>query len=210
MNETLLLGIDLGTGGCKITIINPKGDILAEASAEYETFHPKPSWCEQDPQDWFSALIHCLKKITDSGIIDLKDVKSIALDGSTHNAVLLDEQMQVIRPTIMWTDQRSVDEVGFLEQEWGADIFRITYQKVSPTWTLPQLLWIKNHEPENFEKIFRIMFVKDYVRYLLTGSWETDFIDAQGTLFFDAANNQWSDKLCYPLKFYRQSVSQLI
>ena len=196
MNETLLLGIDLGTGGCKITIINPKGDILAEASAEYETFHPKPSWCEQDPQDWFSALIHCLKKITDSGIIDLKDVKSIALDGSTHNAVLLDEQMQVIRPTIMWTDQRSVDEVGFLEQEWGADIFRITYQKVSPTWTLPQLLWIKNHEPENFEKIFRIMFVKDYVRYLLTGSWETDFIDAQGTLFFDAANNQWSDKLC--------------
>ena len=196
MNETLLLGIDLGTGGCKITIINPKGDILAEASAEYETFHPKPSWCEQDPQDWFLALIQCLKKITDSGIIDLKDIKSIALDGSTHNAVLLDEQMLVIRPTIMWTDQRSVNEVSFLEKQLGADIYRITYQKVSPTWTLPQLLWIKNHESENFKKIFRIMFVKDYVRYLLTGSWETDFIEAQGTLLLDATNNQWSDELC--------------
>ncbi len=195
-SDTLLLGIDIGTGGCKISIINQRGEILAESSHEYETFHPKSSWCEQNALDWYSALISCLKKIKNSGNINLKDIKSIALDGSTHNAVLLDKQMGVIRPTIMWTDQRSIEEVNYLENGWGQKIFQITYQKVSPTWTLPQLLWVKNHEPENFEKIFRIMFVKDYVRYLLTGSWETDFIEAQGTLLFDATNNQWSDELC--------------
>src|SRR5690606_4220255 len=72
----------------------------------------------------------------------------------------------------------------------------ITYQQVAPTWTLPQLLWIKNNEPENFRKIDKIMFAKDYVRFLLTGSWETDYIDAQGTLFFDMKNNRWSEKIC--------------
>jgi xylulokinase len=104
--------------------------------------------------------------------------------------------MEVIRPTIMWTDQRSKSEVEYLEKGWGSEIFKITYQKVAPTWTLPQLLWIKNNEPDNFNKIYRIMFVKDYVRYLLTGSWETDYIDAQGTLFYDMEKNRWSEELC--------------
>ena len=85
--------------------------------------------------------------------------------------------MDIIRPTIMWTDQRSVKEVEYLEKEYGQKIFNIAYQKVSPTWTLPQLLWVKNNEPENYKRINKVMFVKDYVRYLLTGSWETDYIE---------------------------------
>ena len=190
------MGIDLGTGGCKIAVINVLGDIVAEASSEYPTRHPIPSYSEQNPEDWFSALIDCLKKIQKSENIDLKAICAISLDGSTHNAVLLDRQMQVIRPTIMWTDQRSTEEVNYLETGWGDEIFRISYQNVSTTWTLPQLLWIKYHEPENFEKIHRIMFVKDFIRYQLTGTWETDFIDAQGTMLFDVAKNQWSEELC--------------
>jgi len=195
-NDTLLLGIDFGTGGCKLTVINPYGDVVAEVSEEYETYHPKPSWCEQNPGDWFLALTSCLAKIRELKNIDMSQIKSIAMDGSTHNAVLLDQQMEVIRPTIMWTDQRCIDEVKYLEIGWGAEIFRMTYQKVSPTWTLPQLLWVKNNEPANFQKIHRIMFVKDYIRYLLTGSWGTDYIDAQGTLLYDVAKNQWSEELC--------------
>ncbi len=195
-SDILFMGIDFGTGGCKITIINPNGDIVAETSEEYETYHPKPSWCEQNPDDWFLALTCCLTKIKKSTNIDLNHIKSIALDGSTHNAVLLDKQMEVIRPTIMWTDQRSIDEVKYLEIGWGAEIFGMTYQKVSPTWTLPQLLWVKNNEPYNFQKIHRIMFVKDYIRFQLTGSWETDYVDAQGTLFYDVVKNQWSEELC--------------
>lgn len=196
MSDKLLLGIDLGTGGCKITVIDVIGNIIAEFSEEYETYHPKPSYSEQNPSDWFLALTTCLTKIRKSKNIDLKNVKSIAVDGSTHNAVLLDRQMKVIRPTIMWTDQRSGDEVACLDKGWGAEIFGLTYHKVSPTWTLPQLLWVKNHEPDNFKKIHRIMFVKDYIRYLLTGSWETDFIDAQGTLLFDIGKKEWSKELC--------------
>jgi xylulokinase len=196
MSDIFLLGIDFGTGGCKITIINQKGEIQAESSREYIALHPQPSFSEQNPDDWFTSLISCFAEIRELKKIDLKQIKAVALDGSTHNAVLLDRQMKVIRPAIMWTDQRSSAEVEYLEKGWGSEIFRIAYQKVAPTWTLPQLLWIKNNEPSNFRKIHRIMFVKDYIRYLLTGSWETDYIEAQGTMFFDIDKRKWSEDLC--------------
>lgn len=170
---------------------------MAEASVEYPTSHPEPFYSEQDPRDWFSALTNCLKRVQEENNFNLKTIKAVGVDASTHNAVLLDSQMQIIRPTIMWTDQRSIDEVKYLEKEQGNEIFRITYQKVSPTWTLPQLLWIKRNEPENFKNIHRIMFVKDYIRYQLTGSWETDYIDAQGTLLYDMQKSRWSDELCH-------------
>jgi len=194
MKDSLLLGIDFGTGGCKVTVTDAEGRVIAEASEEYPTIHPKPFFSEQNPKDWYTAFISCLGKI---GVkINLKEVLAISLDASTHNAVLLDREMKVIRPTIMWTDQRSIKEVEFLENGWGGDIFRIGYQKVAPTWTLPQLLWVKNNEPENYARIHKVMFVKDYIRYLLTGTWETDYIDAQGTLFFDMARSEWSADLC--------------
>lgn len=196
MEKKLLLGIDFGHGGCKITLIDYKGYIIAEATEEYKTEHPHPSYSEQDPRDWFSALVKCLKNIKEKNKINFKTIIAISLDASTHNAVLLDKNMKVIRPTIMWTDQRSINEVASLEKRWGKTIFDIGYQRVSPTWTLPQLLWVKNNEPENFKKIHRIMFVKDYVRYLLTGNWETDYIEAQGTLLFDMKKSEWSKTLC--------------
>jgi xylulokinase len=194
--DTILLGIDFGTGGCKVTIINALGEILSEASEEYETIHPKPAYCEQNPEDWFLALKGCLLRISGLNREILTKVGAISLDGSTHNAVLLDSSMKVLRPTIMWTDQRSVNEADYLEKGWGELIFCITHNRVSPTWTLPQLLWIKNNEPDNFKRIHRIMFVKDYVRYLLTGSWETDYIDAQGSQLFDVQKMKWSEEMC--------------
>ena len=195
MNKKLLLGADFGTGGCKVTIIDNFGNIIVEAKEEYKTYHPKPSYSEQNPKDWFKALISCLKKVSEDNV-NLSDVIAISLDASTHNAVLLDNNMDVIRPTIMWTDQRSVKEVEYLEKEYGQKIFNIAYQKVSPTWTLPQLLWIKNNEPERYKRISKVMFVKDYIRYLLTGSWETDYIEAQGTLMFDMNKFKWSADIC--------------
>jgi xylulokinase len=194
MSERYLFGIDFGTGGCKVKVIDTEGAVISEASKEYPTHHPKPFYSEQNPDDWYLALVSCLKELRDK--IELNNVLAISLDASTHNAVLLDKEMQVIRPTIMWTDQRSKKEVDYLENGWGDEIFKIGYQKVAPTWTLPQLLWVKNNEPENFAKIRKVMFVKDYIRYLLTGSWETDYIDAQGSLFFDVAKSRWSTELC--------------
>ncbi|MDD5660195.1 MAG: xylulokinase, partial [Actinomycetota bacterium] len=196
MKKNILLGVDFGTGGCKITVIDDNGNIMAEASKEYITHHPKLQHSEQNPHDWLKSFIECLKKVKNIKDIDMDDIVAMSFDDSTHNAVLLDKNMEVIRPTIMWTDQRSVKEVEYLEKNWGEDIFKIGYQKVAPTWTLPQLLWIKNNEPHNFEKIDKIMFVKDYVRYLLTENWITDYIDAQGSLLFDIDKKKWSETLC--------------
>jgi len=196
VKNLMLLGVDLGTGGCKITIIDDEGRILAEPTEEYRTYHPKSSYSEQKPNDWFLAFKACITKAKEKNSIDLKNIEAISLDASTHNAVLLDREMKIIRPTIMWTDQRSISEVEYLENNWGPKIFEIGYQKVAPTWTLPQLLWIKNNEPDNYKKINKIMFIKDYIRYRLTGSWETDYIDAQGTLLFDMGKLKWSEELC--------------
>lgn len=199
--KELLLGIDFGTGGCKITLIDYEGNIVAESTEEYVTFHPKPSYSEQDPKNWFPALVRSLKRVREEKEIDLASIKAVSLDASTHNAVLLDKDMKIIRPTIMWTDQRSLGEVRYLEKNWGQKIFEIGYQKVAPTWTLPQMLWVKNNEPKNYKKINKVMFVKDYVRYLLTNSWETDYIEAQGTLMFDIGNTRWSEEICSIIDF---------
>ena len=208
MDNSLLLGIDFGTGGCKITVIDREGLVVAEASEDYKTYHPQPFYSEQNPDDWFPACLACLSKVRHR--VDLGNIVGLSLDASTHNAVLLDREMNIIRPTIMWLDQRSSKEVAFLEQHGGEEIFKIGYQKVSPTWTLPQLLWIKNNEPHNFKRIHKIMFIKDYVRYRLTGTWQTDYIDAQGTLLFDMEKSCWSTTLCDMIGLPRHVLPPLV
>lgn len=195
MYEKLMMGVDFGTGGCKVTVLDEEGQITGEAEWSYPTHHPFPGFSEQNPEDWFNALLECLRQLVEQGL-EISKIRWIALDGSTHNAVLLDKDSQVIRPVIMWTDQRSHKEVEELRRLYGEEIYDITYQQVSTTWTLPQLMWLKNQEPENFRRIARIMFVKDYIRYLLTDSWATDFIDAQGSMLCDMTTKQWSHELC--------------
>ena len=190
----LLLGIDFGTGGCKVTAIGEDGAFVDEAGVEYPTRHEHPGWSEQEPGDWWNALVAALRKLSDKGV-DLKSVAACALDGSTHNAVLLDAKYRPLRRTIMWTDQRSAAECEALRAGWGERIFSTCYQMPAPTWTLPQMMWLKAHEPDVLAKTEHVLFVKDYVRYLLTGEAATDRIEAQGTLFFDMAKSVWDADL---------------
>ena len=190
----ILLGIDYGTGGCKVTAIDETGAFVGEASTEYVTYHEHPGWSEQEPQDWWTSLRESLKKLAAKGV-DLKSVAACALDGSTHNAVLLDADYRPVRRTIMWTDQRATAECAALKAERGEQVFSTCYQMPAPTWTLPQLMWLKAHEPEALAKVEHVLFVKDYVRYLLTGQAATDYIEAQGTLFFDMKKMAWADDL---------------
>ena len=199
----MLLGIDFGTGGCKVTAIGVDGAFAGEASVEYQTHHDHPGWSEQEPADWWRALREALAKLAAKGV-GLADVAALALDGSTHNAVLLDEAWRPVRRTIMWTDQRSVAECEALRRggagsegarPLGERIFERCYQMPAPTWTLPQLMWLKAHEPEALARTAHVLFVKDYVRYLLTGEAATDRIEAQGTLFFDMARQDWDAPL---------------
>lgn len=192
--EPLLLGIDFGTGGCKVTAVTPDGTTVGEASVEYPTFYEHPGWSEQNPEDWYDAMCQALKLIREKGV-DLKRIAALSFDGSTHNAVLLDGNMNVLRRTIMWTDQRSTKECSFLKENYADKIFSTAYQMPTPTWTLPQLRWLAENEPEILTQVRHILFVKDYVRYLVTGVAVTDYIEAQGTLFFDMKKMAWSAEL---------------
>ena len=194
VSKDILLGIDFGTGGCKVTAIDCVGNLVGENSVEYPTEFAHVGWSEQVPADWYDAMCRALKNLRDKGV-DLKRVLAVSFDGSTHNAVLLDKDMNVVRKTIMWTDQRSVEECKFLRENYGDMIFTTGYQQVAPTWRLPQMRWLLNHEPEVLAKTAKILFVKDYVRYLVTGVAVTDYIEAQGTLFFDMKNMCWSPEL---------------
>ena len=190
----LLLGIDYGTGGCKVTVLDETGRFVGEASTEFATYHEHPGWSEQEPADWWTALCASLRKLTESGV-DLRSVAALALDGSTHNAVLLDGKMKPVRRTIMWTDQRATAECEALRAGYGEKVFSTCFQMPAPTWTLPQMMWLKANEPEALEKTEHVLFVKDYVRYLLTGHSATDYIEAQGTLFFDMRKTAWDAEL---------------
>ena len=198
----LLLGIDYGTGGCKVTAIGEDGAFAGEASTEFATYHDHPGWSEQEPQDWWDALAESLRKLAARGV-DLKSVVACALDGSTHNAVLLDAQYRPVRRTIMWTDQRATSECEALKAGWGEKVFSTCFQMPAPTWTLPQMMWLKANEPDVLKKTTHVLFVKDYVRYLLTGEAATDYIEAQGTLMWAmgrangtaVANGSWDAEL---------------
>ena len=193
-DRDILLGIDFGTGGCKVTAIDCTGNLLGDAAVEYPTEFAHPGWSEQEPADWYRAMCEALKRLSEKGV-DLAKVLAVSFDGSTHNAVLLDKAMKPVRKTIMWTDQRSVEECRFLAEHYGDAIFRTAFQKPAPTWTLPQMRWLMTHEPEVLAKTAKILFVKDYVRYLVTGVAATDYIEAQGTLFFDMQKTAWAEEL---------------
>ena len=190
----LLLGIDYGTGGCKVTVIDETGSFIGEASTEFATYHDHPGWSEQEPSDWWNALRDALAKLAAKGV-DLSSIAAIAPDGSTHNAVLLDADWKPVRRTIMWTDQRSTAECEALRVgNLAALIFRCCYQMPAPTWTLPQLMWLKSNEPDVIARTAHVLFVKDYVRFLLTGEAATDRIEGQGTLFFDMERQTWNEE----------------
>ncbi len=192
--DAIFLGIDFGTGGCKVTAVTGDGSVAGDASTEYATEFARPGWSEQDPDGWYPAMCSSLKKLRENGA-DFSKIRAVSFDGSTHNAVLLDEHMHPLRKTIMWTDQRSVGECALLKKEYADVIFRTAYQMPAPTWTLPQMMWLRNNEPEVLKKTRHVLFVKDYVRYLVTGHAATDYIEAQGTLFFDMKRQTWAEDL---------------
>lgn len=190
-----LLGIDLGTGGCKTTFIDLDGNICASSFKEYPSEHNKPGWSEQDPSLWINALVETLKDCESQMSDGFSGLLCLAVTASTHNAVLLDKHGDVIRSCIMWNDQRSGSQCDMLGRQYGDAIFRIGMQRPTPTWTLPQLMWVKENEPENFARIDKVMFTKDYVRSWLTGDFCTDVVDAQGSLLYDAREMKWSPEL---------------
>lgn len=191
-----LLGIDFGGGASKATLLAADGRIAAECTEEYPTLHPSLGYCEQDPCDWEAALWRNIRALLDKSGISPTDIAAVAIDSATHTALLCDIAGKPLRHAIHWTDCRASVESAYLRDNFGARIFELTYHRPDTIWTLPQLLWVRDHEPEVFGKIGRIFFEKDYLRWLLTGVFCTDRIEAAGSMLYDLGRGEWSEELC--------------
>ena len=191
-----VLGVDIGSGSVKLTLLCRDGKIAGTAGCEYPTFYPHVGWCEQDPEDWCQAFAAALKQLLENTGISAQEIKALAPDAATHTAVLLDEQKQVLRKAILWTDQRCKDQVRTLRESYLPTVEQQCLNTPTTVWTLPQFMWLRQHEPEVWGNIRHILFAKDYLRYRLTGRMQTDHIDAAGSMFYDVMQQDWSEELC--------------
>lgn len=190
----LYIGIDLGTSAVKLLLVNEKGTIVNETSREYPVYFPQNGWSEQNPTDWVNAVFDGLKELTSN--IDKSQISGIGCGGQMHGLVVLDENDKVIRPAILWNDGRTSKEVEYLNNVIGKDVLSENTANIAfAGFTAPKILWMKNNEPELFEKISKIMLPKDYISYILTGVHSCDYSDASGMLLLDVKNKCWSSKM---------------
>jgi xylulokinase len=196
MQEAMLMGIDLGAGSLKVTIIGSDGRSRGSASSEVRTDMPHPGWSEQDPEDWYRGLCDSVPRALSAAALEARDIAAVSFSAGAHTPVLLDSNDAVIRPAILWSDQRSGGESKALSEQAGDLIHRTSLNAPNPTWTLPQLKWLQRHEPRAVDRTRRLMVAKDYLRFRLTGLWHTDRVDAVGTMLADAAAAAWSDDIC--------------
>lgn len=187
-----VLGVDFGGGSSKATLIDENGKVVATSVSEYPTIYGENGKAEQNPEDWYNAacknIFNCLQTV------DKTQIKCICFDAATHTAVLMDENFNVVRNSVYWTDTRSARQKEYLATNFSDDIFAKFKHNVDTIWTLPELLWIKENEPDVWKKVKRIVFAKDYVRQKFTGDFFTDYIDAEGSMFFDFDKLKWDEK----------------
>lgn len=191
-----LLGIDFGGGASKATLLREDGVICADSTTEYPTYYPKRGCAEQNPADWVEATCRNISGVLEKSGVSPEEICAVSLDAATHTAVIMDGEFNVIRPAIYWTDTRNTSEVAFLKENYADVIDRQVLHKADTIWSLPELLWIKNNEPENWARVKKILFAKDYVRHCLTGDYVTDYIEAEGSMMFDINTMKWSSELC--------------
>ena len=185
------VGLDVGTTGVKAVAVSPDGAMLARAERSYPLSNPRPGWSEQDPQDWWRAAEAALADVS-AGV----EVAGIGLSGQMHGLVALDAAGRVLRPAILWNDQRTDDECAEIEDLIGVDrLIELTGNRALAGFTAPKLLWLRRHEPATFAQIARICLPKDYVRLRLADEWATDVADASGTLLLDVAQRRWSEEV---------------
>src|SRR5436305_1248675 len=182
-----LVGLDVGTTGVKALELSESGEVLARAEEGYPLSTPRPGWAEQDPEHWWRASEAALERLG-------SEPAAIGLSGQMHGLVCLDERDRVLRPAILWNDQRTAAECAEIEQRVGLErLIELTGNRALTGFTAPKLLWLRRHEPQVYTYITRILLPKDYVRLRLTGEHLVDAADASGTLLFDVGRRRWSD-----------------
>jgi len=190
------IGIDVGTSGTKTILTDSKGNILATATFEYPLYQPQIGWAEQNPEDWWDASVKGIRSVLEKSKVDPKEVKAVGLTGQMHGLVMLDKNYNVIRPSIIWCDQRTAKECDEITEKVGKErLIEITANPALTGFTASKILWVRNNEPQNYEKVYKILLPKDYIRFKLTGEFATDVSDASGMQLLDIKNRCWSDEV---------------
>ena len=187
------IGVDLGTSALKLVMMKGNGELVKTVSKEYPLYFPRSGWSEQNPTDWFLAVKEGLKEL--AAFADEK-IAGISFGGQMHGLVILDKEDKVLRPAILWNDGRSTEETDYLNNVIGKEkLSKLTANIAFAGFTAPKILWVKNNEPEIFAKISKIMLPKDYISYMLSGSFSTDYSDASGMMLLDVKNKKWSKEM---------------
>lgn len=194
---SVYLGIDIGTSGTKTLAMREDGEILATATVEYPLSSPRPGWSEQAPEDWWNASAKSVRQVLRKAGLTPDDISGIGLSGQMHGSVFLDRNHQVVRPALLWNDQRTAAECDEIERLAGGReaLIRMVANPALTGFTAPKILWLRNHEPRNFERTVKVLLPKDYVRFCMTGEFASEVSDASGTLLLDVVNRCWSEKL---------------
>ena len=195
----ILVGLDVGTTAVKALAVADDGEVVARCEVEYPLSTPRPGWSEQNPEDWWRATEQAL------AALDVREVAGIGLSGQMHGLVALDDADAVVRPAILWNDQRTAAQCEEIESRVGFDrLVELTGNRALTGFTAPKLLWLRRHEPEAFGRIAHVLLPKDYVRLRLCGEKAIDVADASGTLLFDVARRRWSDEVVDALEIPRE------
>jgi xylulokinase len=216
-----IIGIDVGTGGTRALLVDEQGAVAASATHEHAAFaSPQNGWAEQDPHDWWNACKQALAKLLKESAVSKTEIAAIGLTGQMHGAVLLDENDEVLRPALIWCDQRTQKECNILDETVGTRrLVELTSNPALTNFTLTKLMWVRAHEPEIWSRFRSFLLPKDYVRLQLTGVRATDVSDASGTLLLDVAHRRWSremleatslDERCLPRLFESPQVTGTI
>lgn len=190
------LGIDIGTSGTKTVLFDQYGKKISSSTVEYPMYQPKNGWAEQDPVDWWHAVENTVATVVENSGVDKHDIVGIGLSGQMHGLVMLDENNEVLRPSIIWCDQRTALECEDIEAVIGRErLIEITANPALTGFTASKIMWVKKNEPEIYEKCAHILLPKDYIRFMLTGEYATEVSDASGMQLLDVPKRQWSDEV---------------
>jgi len=189
-----LIGVDVGTTGSKALLIDEQGALVASASHDHTLLTPKPNWAEQDPAEWWAATTASIREAMAASGVSASEVQGLGLSGQMHGSVFLDERNEVIRPAILWCDQRTGEQCDWITEAVGEEL--LVAETANPVLTgfqAPKIIWLRQNEPANYDKVRKILLPKDYVRFLLTGEYATEVSDASGTSLLNVEKRQWSD-----------------
>lgn len=202
---SVLLGIDVGTSGCKVILIDETGAVLGSETIGYPLYVPHENWSEQIPADWWQATCDGTKSALAKSGLKATDIDCIGLSAQMHGMVAMDEKGEVIRPAVLWNDQRTGDQCAEIKEMVGGldKLMTYTNNNMLPGYTGGKILWLKENEPENYARLRMVLNPKDYIRYELTGDYATEVSDASGTGLFDVENRKWSYELIDILGFDR-------